>query len=145
MVNIVLNILSKMGSSDVKTDSTQSEESDSSQLFKIRPNDMKSWFLSYVPEAEEATEDFVDINVKTEVSKKQQIYLNIQNINVIIESGGLDSQPLVKMKSHFQGKLVGYKSLSADCSLIAEYYNENNFFWEPLIEPVEGMSKLNQN
>ena len=106
---------------------------------------MKSWFLSYVPEAEEATEDFVDINVKTEVSKKQQIYLNIQNINVIIESGGLDSQPLVKMKSHFQGKLVGYKSLSADCSLIAEYYNENNFFWEPLIEPVEGMSKLNQN
>ena len=140
MVSIVLNILARLGSSDQSNDSSETEKSSSADLFNIKPNDSNSWYLSFVYVAEEATEDIVETSEEPVVSNKQQMYLNIKSISIVIESGGLDSQPLVKLNSFFNGKLVGYKSLSANCSLIAEYYNENKFFWEPLIEPIEGKS-----
>lgn len=139
MVNIVLNILSKLGASPPPVD-TESERTSSSDLFKIKPNDPNAWYLSYIPVGEEATEETIESTEEQSISSKQQMYLNIKSISIVIESGGIDSQPLVKLNSYFNGKLVGYKSLTANCSLIADYYNENHFFWEPLIEPIENKS-----
>ncbi|XP_054161337.1 intermembrane lipid transfer protein Vps13-like [Oppia nitens] len=139
MVNILLKIVSKLGSnSNTQTDCEECRVN-VKDLFKVKPNDSKKWYLSYVAEAEEVTENFIDVvDSPTEINTKQQLYLNINSVSIVVESGGLDSQPLIKLKSYFTGKLVGYKSLSANCSLIADYYNENKFFWEPLIEPIEG-------
>ena len=142
MVNIVVNILSKLGSSAEKEDKDTNKVINVSDLFKPRLNDIKSWYLSqvyYSQSAEEVTEGFTEVLPVREISNEQQVFVNIQSLSIIIESGGLDSQPLIELNSYFNGKLVGYKSLSANCSLIANYYNENNFSWEPLIEPLEGM------
>jgi hypothetical protein len=142
MVNIVVNILSKLGSSAEKEDKDTNKVINVLDLFKPRLNDIKSWYLSQVYDsqiAEEVTEEFTEVLPVKEISNEQQVFVNIQSLSIIIESGGLDSQPLIELNSYFNGKLVGYKSLSANCSLIAHYYNENNFSWEPLIEPLEGM------
>jgi len=142
MVNIVVNILSKLVSSAEKENEDTNKVINVSDLFKPRLNDIKSWYLSqvyYSQSAEEVTEEFTEVLPVKEISNEQQVFVNIQSLSIIIESGGLDSQPLIELNSYFNGKLVGYKSLSANCSLIAYYYNENNFSWEPLIEPLEGM------
>jgi len=138
MVNIVVNILSKLGSSEEEELKASDKVTNVLGLFKPRLNDIKSWYLSYIPVAEEMTEDLVIVSSTNKISDEQQVYLNIQSLSIVIESGGLDSQPLIKLESYFTGKLVGYKSLSVNCSLIANYYNENIFSWEPLIEPIEG-------
>ena len=142
MVNIVVNILSKLGSSAETEKSSLNKVTNVLDLFKPRTNDTKAWYLSYIPITEEVTEDFVDLLSTKKISDEQQVFLNIQSLSIVIESGGLDSQPLIKLDAYFNGKLVGYKSLSANCSLIANYYNENIFSWEPLIEPIEGKEDI---
>jgi hypothetical protein len=142
MVNNVVNIISKLISSAEKENKDTNKVINVSDLFEPQLNDIKSWYLSqnyYSQSAEEVTEGFTEVLPVRKISNEQQVLFNIQSLSIIIESGGLDSQPLIELNSYFNGKLVGYKSLSANCSLIANYYNENNFSWEPFIEPLEGM------
>lgn len=142
MVNIVVSILSKIGSNSGAKGSTVNKLENVSDLFKPKPNDKKSWYLSFVPVAEEMTEEFDSICIQpsapVKVTNEQQLILEIKSISLIIESGGLASLPLVKLESSLTARLYDYKLLKADCSLISNYFNENNFAWEPLIEPSEG-------
>jgi hypothetical protein len=141
----VVNILSKLGSSAEKENKDMNKVINVSDLFKPRLNDIKSWYLSQVCDSQSAEEVTEVLPVK-EISNEQQVFVDIKSLSITIESGGLDSQPLIELNSYFNGKLVGYKSLYANCSLIANYYNENNFSWEPLveplIEPLEGINLL---
>ena len=129
MVNIVLVILSAMGSTSKVNSNEISQETTSEELMKIKPINKKSWYLNCTPSAKEAL-DLIDPNI----SENNQLIFNMNSIKVLFKSSG-SSNPLIKFSIFLLGKMAN-KNLHFDVSLVADYYNLSLKTWEPLIEPV---------
>ena len=111
IVNTILNILSKLSSTNSDSIESSREPIDVNELFVPRKNDENIWYLSRTEEANvcyEATESIVKmIDNQDEFDalkfEQQQLMLKIDKIKVIIESGGVDSMQLLMLDSSVQG------------------------------------------
>jgi hypothetical protein len=110
MVNTVTNILTKIGARSLPEDEKTTSIKNVKDLFKAKKNDGSVWYLSYVPSAQEITEELVSVDGDGEGQDEtdikllpQQTILRIKSINIIIESGGVESQPLIMINTSLQG------------------------------------------
>lgn len=69
-------------------------------------------------------------------SAAREIYLDMRNINFVVEAGIINPQPLVKFHSAIFGQLQNSNFIKLECQCLLNYYNEIKKTWEPMIEPV---------
>lgn len=116
IVNTIVNILSKLSSTNSDSIESSREPIDVNELFVPRKNDGNIWYLNQTEEANtcyEATESIVKmIDNQDEFDalrfEQQQLILKINKIKVIIESGGVDSMQLLMLDSSIQGIYLFY-------------------------------------
>lgn len=67
---------------------------------------------------------------------QRELYLDMRNINFVVEAGILNPQPLIKFHSSIFGQLQNSNFIKLECQCLLNYYNESKMAWEPMIEPV---------
>ncbi|RWS27208.1 vacuolar protein sorting-associated protein 13A-like protein, partial [Leptotrombidium deliense] len=149
-VQLLLSILGSLGTTETKAKDDQAsindEKIDIKTFFaarKIVETD-KYWFLkSHVCTAIEATEEsFSTPSTPTPTNHSpflvvQQVVLTLNKLSVVVESGGIDSQPMIKFDTSVSGNFDNWNKLNLTFTCFMDYYNEKLFVWEPMIEPVE--------
>lgn len=130
MINIVLGILSAMGSTSNADQGETSQHETSGDLMQYKRINRKVWYLNCAPAAKEA----LDL-IKPEIFEDNQIIFNVSSIKVLFKSSG-SSQPLLKFSLTLVAKLIANKNFDFDLSLVADYFNHALMAWEPLIEPI---------
>jgi len=158
MVQILMTMLSKLAGSAVEEEKAQKQAdriTTSTDFKKVHSLDQSLWYIKLMNEekkicqdsdiemALEATEE-VDLclSPSSEISEedriiKQEVVLEIKTINFIIESGGSSSIPLIRFNTNLFGKFQNYDDLHIQMQMYMEYYNENNFYWEPIFDIID--------
>lgn len=72
----------------------------------------------------------------TSTAASREIYLDMRNINFVVEAGIVNPQPLIKFHSSIFGQLQNSNFVKLECQCLLNYYNEVKGAWEPMIEPV---------
>lgn len=72
----------------------------------------------------------------TGANAQREVYLDMRNINFVVEAGIVNPQPLIKFHSSIFGQLQNSNFIKLECQCLLNYYNENKLAWEPMIEPV---------
>jgi len=72
----------------------------------------------------------------TSSNAKREVYLDMRNINFVVEAGIVNPQPLIKFHSSIFGQLQNSNFIKLECQCLLNYYNESKTAWEPMIEPV---------
>lgn len=72
----------------------------------------------------------------TSSNASREIYLDMRNINFVVEAGIVNPQPLIKFHSSIFGQLQNSDFIKLECQSLLNYYNESLSAWEPMIEPV---------
>lgn len=72
----------------------------------------------------------------TSGNASREIYLDMRNINFVVDSGIVKPQSLIRLHSSIFGQLQNANFIKLECQLMINYYNESKHFWEPMIEPV---------
>lgn len=72
----------------------------------------------------------------TSDNAQREVYLDMRNINFVVEAGIVNPQPLIKFHSSIFGQLQNSNFIKLECQCLLNYYNENKEAWEPMIEPV---------
>lgn len=67
---------------------------------------------------------------------QREVYLDMRNINFVVEAGIVNPQPLIKFHSSIFGQLQNSNFIKLECQCLLNYYNEAKLAWEPMIEPV---------
>lgn len=67
---------------------------------------------------------------------QREVYLDMRNINFVVEAGIVNPQPLIKFHSSIFGQLQNSSFIKLECQCLLNYYNEKKVAWEPMIEPV---------
>lgn len=67
---------------------------------------------------------------------QREVYLDMRNINFVVEAGIVNPQPLIKFHSSIFGQLQNSNFIKLECQFLLNYYNEKKAAWEPMIEPV---------
>ena len=149
---------------ELPTPVTSSTDEVESSMRGVRPSDLLTatpiresddhWFLKKViSEAVEVTEE-TDLTPVTEIqsqsskrsdasaiSNKDQLVLQISAVKVVLETGGVNSRPILRFETSLMGKLDGWTKLTSSVTLSMTYYNERVMAWEPVIEPIDGSGK----
>lgn len=73
---------------------------------------------------------------ETSKNAKREIYLDMRNINFVVEAGIVNPQRLIEFHSSVFGQLQNSDFIKLECQSILNYYNETKSAWEPMIEPV---------
>lgn len=142
-VQTLLSILGTLGQSkeEVTTISDEEKLMEENALFKPSPiGDWKnySFLMSGVCQATEATEDlFLSSSSSVKPFIMQQLVVKLKSISITVESGGIDSLPLVKLKSSHTIILDNWSKLHLNSFAYMDYYNERTFAWEPIIEMID--------
>ncbi|XP_053208525.1 LOW QUALITY PROTEIN: intermembrane lipid transfer protein Vps13-like [Panonychus citri] len=143
-IQILMSILSALGQSTEEKPDDQGEDKLREELAIFSPKPLSSVtkysFLHYtVAPAIEATEDLVfdEPDTKKVDFILQQLVVKVKNISITIESGGMDSQPLIKLISSHTIILDNWNNLNMNSSCYMDYYNEKTFSWEPIIEMID--------
>lgn len=144
-VQVLLSLLSSINSDKKVTQVSNTQDSIMSAEILLRPskwNEQDHWFLCKpCATAIEATEETVmtpdsarSLAEFDGESERDQCFLNIPSVIVILESGGADSRPLLTFQSSLVGQLVDWNTFKMTTSLSMSYYNEKLHVWEPVIE-----------
>lgn len=72
----------------------------------------------------------------TNGGQQREVYLDMRNINFVVEAGIMNPQPLIEFHSSIFGQLQNSNFIKLECQSILNYYNEMKSAWEPMIEPV---------
>lgn len=72
----------------------------------------------------------------TSGNNHREVYLDMRNINFVVEAGIVNPQPLIEFHSSIFGQLQNANFIKLECQSILNYYNEKKSAWEPMIEPV---------
>ncbi|XP_015795977.1 vacuolar protein sorting-associated protein 13 [Tetranychus urticae] len=143
-IQILMSIMSALGQSSEEKSDDQDEDKLREELAIFLPKPLsavtKYSFLHYsVAPAIEATEDltFDEPDSKKVDFILQQLVVKVKNISITIESGGMDSQPLIKLISSHTIILDNWNKLNMNSSCYMDYYNEKTFAWEPIIETID--------
>lgn len=72
----------------------------------------------------------------TSSNAQREVYLDMRNINFVVEAGIVNPQPLIKLHSSIFGQLQNSNFIKLECQCLLNYYNEIKLAWEPMIEPV---------
>ncbi|RWS14430.1 vacuolar protein sorting-associated protein 13C-like isoform X4 [Dinothrombium tinctorium] len=151
-IQVVLSILSALGSSQTeesKAVTTTEDVVDVKTFFNPKEisDQSKYWYLkSEISPAVEVTEETNLSPPTTPVSSSspflvmQQVVLTVSQISVVVESGGIYSQPMIKFESSITGRFDNWNKLDLTITSYMDYYNEKLFVWEPMIEPLENNS-----
>lgn len=142
-VQTLLSILGTLGQSkeEVNTVTDEDKLNEEKSILKVTPiGDWKnySFLMSGVYQATEATEEmFLTMGPTGKPFIMQQLIVKLRSITVTVESGGIDSLPLVKLKSSHTVILDNWSKLHLNSFAYMDYYNERTFAWEPIIETID--------
>jgi len=146
LINNVMNAF--RGNTEIKIVEKPPPKASDILLPKILPRDSKFRSKDDVETAMEVTEDMnmaLQAAARTIVASapfdssgnaKREVYLDMRNINFVIEAGIVNPQPLIKFHSSIFGQLQNSNFVKLECQALLNYYNESKEAWEPMIEPV---------
>ena len=159
MVQILMTMLGKLGGSNkIEDEKTKQTEviTRVDEFRHFKKLDENSWYIKLSDdkrpaagrqesEIELALEAIEDGEVSSPVSEMeiaekpilQQVVFEIKTINLMIESGGVSSIPLIKFNSNLLTNFVNYEQLDLKMQMYFEYYNETKFAWEPIIDIID--------
>lgn len=146
---IITNVMNAFrGNTEVKVVERAPPKASDILLPKLLSRDSRFRSNDFVESAIEVTEDMnmaLQAAAKTIVasapfdtsgSAQREVYLDMRNINFVVEAGIVNPQPLIKFHSSIFGQLQNSNFIKLECQCLLNYYNENKMAWEPMIEPV---------
>jgi hypothetical protein len=146
IINNVTNAF--RGNTEVKIVEKPPPKSSDILLPKILSRDSRYRSKDVVESALEVTEDMntaLQAAAKTIAASspfdttgnaQREVYLDMRNINFVVESGIVNPQPLIKFHSSIFGQLQNSNFIKLECQCLLNYHNEKKSAWEPMIEPV---------
>lgn len=146
IINNVMNAF--RGSTEIKSVEKASPRSFEILQPKLLNRDSRFRSKDIIDTAIEATEDMnmtlqattksiiASAPFDTNGNKQREIYLDMRNINFVLEAGIVNPQPLIEFHSSIFGQLQNSNFVKLECQSILNYYNEGKSAWEPMIEPV---------
>lgn len=138
MVNKILNILTAIGRSPKEEKSEKIDLTKLDKLLEPRRIDPKICCLNQATQAKEALSLLNEIDE----SKQSKIIFNMNQVKILIKSGGIESHPLINISLQTCSKFINKKKLEIECSIYSDYYNHSLSSWEPLIEIVDNKMSI---
>ncbi|KAI1289479.1 Vacuolar protein sorting-associated protein 13C [Halotydeus destructor] len=145
MVQTIVSIVTAIGpeaKSEMQRRGTVAKVSATELFTPVDIQKEKFWFLKKeVCDAVEVTESTVlDSPVESPTGAApitDLVTFVMKEVIIVIESGGIASQPMLKFETSVEGRLENWTRLSLRNTLLMNYYNEKVIAWEPMIEPIE--------
>jgi hypothetical protein len=157
LVQILLSLLNKLSLEPANTkrpEVTTLKKKRKSKLFTVRPlkTSTKYWFLNPI-RSEMVAFDWLDqcetsstcssiaVSPMNESAAspliENQIIVHLPTIQLVIESGGSDTKPMLKLQASLLVKLDNYTDLNSKLNLFVEYFNDKKLAWEPVIDKID--------
>lgn len=138
MVNKILNILAAIGRSPKEEQSAKIDLTKLDKLLEPKRIDPKICSINQATQAKEA----LSLLNELEESRQSKIIFNMNQIKILINSGGMESHPLIYILLQSCSKFINKKKLEIECSICSDYYNHSLSSWEPLIEIVDNKMSI---